>query len=367
MSRPRRWRSPDPRRRKRSSGDWYGNVLSNRGATILRTRFAIVDSATRSASRGGGRRSVVRFRSAESSVRALERGFVLADSRPVVRVCPEMSDFDQRVRAAAFAAMERLCLREGGRVSWEAIDAGFEVDGQKIRFASKPRGIFKPRQLEAALSIKTTVPKRGRRLWYRDQVFDDESQQEYAGLLRYELAHGGLADSTNRALRNAWERKAPLIYFAGVEPSVYQPVFPVWIESFRPEDGYVLVATADFERHGESSVAASLAALPSEIEATYSLRLTRNRNHQAWFSMRTKAAYGWRCAFSGLPVRELLGGRAHRAGTPREGWRQCATESACRLFITMPSTPTCSASIRIFASMSRRGCATGTTATCWFR
>ncbi len=204
--------------------------------------------------------------------------------------------------------MERLCLREGGRVSWEAIDAGFEVDGQKIRFASKPRGIFKPRQLEAALSIRTTVPRQGRQPWYQDQVFGDESRQEYAGLLCYELARGGLADPTNRALRNAWERKAPLIYFAGVEPSVYQPVFPVWIESFRPEDGYVLVATADFERHGESSVAASLAALPSEIEATYSLRLTRNRNHQAWFSMRTKAAYGWRCAFSGLPVRELLVG-----------------------------------------------------------
>ena len=226
----------------------------------------------------------------------------------MVRVCLEMSDFDQRVRAAAFAAMERLCLQEGGRVSWEAIDAGFEIDGRKIRFASRPRGIFKPRQLEAALSIRTTVPKRGRRLWYRDQVFDDESRQEYAGLLRYELARGGLADPTNRALRNAWERKAPLIYFAGVVPSAYQPVFPVWIEDFRPEDGYVLVATVDFERHGESSVAASLAALPSEIETRYSLSLTRNRNHQAWFSMRTKAAYGWRCAFSGLPVRELLVG-----------------------------------------------------------
>ena len=254
------------------------------------------------------RRSVVRFRSAESFVRALERGSVLADSRLVVRICLEMSDFDQRVRAAAFAAMEKLCLQEGGRVTWEAISAGFEIDGQKILFANRARGIFKPRQLEAALSIKTTVPRQGRRPWYQDQVSDDESWQDYAGLLRYELARGELGDPTNRALWNASERKLPLIYFAGVAPGVYQPVFPVWIEDFRPEGGYVLVATADFERHGKSSVAASLAALPSEIEATYSLSLTRNRNHQAWFSMRTKAAYGWRCAFSGLPVRELLVG-----------------------------------------------------------
>ena len=219
-----------------------------------------------------------------------------------------MSDFDQRVRAAAFAAMEKLCLKEGGRVSWEAINAGFEIDGQKILFANRARGIFKPRQLEAALSIKTTVPRQGRQLWYRDQVFGDESQQEYAGLLRYELARRGLADPTNRALRVAWERKVPLIYLAGVAPSVYQPVFPVWIEDFRPKDGYVLVATADFEHHGQSSVVASRFALPSEIETIYSLTLSRTRNHQAWFSMRTKAAYGWRCAFSGLPVRELLVG-----------------------------------------------------------
>ena len=244
-----------------------------------------------------------------------------------------MSDFDQRVRVAAFAAMDKLCLRESGRVSWEAIDAGFEIDDQKILFANRARGIFKPRQLEAALSIKTTIPRQGRQPWYRDQLFGDESQQEYAGLLRYELARGGLSDPTNLALLAAWERRVPLIYLAGIAPSVYQPVFPVWIEDFRPEDGYVLVATADFEYRGQSSVVASrvelspqieatysfredddpgqhlrVGALSPEIEATYSLAFSRTRNHQAWFSMRTKAAYGWRCAFSGLPVRELLVG-----------------------------------------------------------
>ena len=219
-----------------------------------------------------------------------------------------MSDFDQRVRAAAFAAMEKLCLQGGGRVSWESINAGFEIDGQKILFANRARGIFKPRQLEAALSVKTTFPRQGRQPWYRDQIFGDEGQQEYAGLLRYDLARGGLADPTNQALRAAWERRVPLIYLAGMSPGVYQPVFPVWIEDFRPEDGYVLMATADFEHRGQSSVMALYEALPPEIEATYSLTLSRTRNHQAWFSMRTKAAYGWRCAFSGLPVIELLVG-----------------------------------------------------------
>ena len=242
----------------------------------------------------------------------------------------DVSDFDQRVRAAAFAAMEKLCLQGSGRVSWEAIDAGFEIDGQKMLFANRARGIFKPRQLEAALSVKTTIPRQGRQPWYRDQVFGDKSQQEYAGLLRYELAHGGLADPTNRALQAAWERHVPLIYLAGVTPGVYQPVFPVWVEDFRPHDGYVLMATADFEHRGKSSVMTLREALPPEIEATYSLTYSRTRNHQAWFSMRTKAAYGWRCAFSGLLAimsRERnAGGRARR----REGrCRECVRLSCC--------------------------------------
>ena len=219
-----------------------------------------------------------------------------------------MSDFDERVRTAAFAAMEKLSLQGGGRVSWEAINAGFEIDGQNILFANRARGIFKPRQLEAALSVKTTFPRQGRQPWYRDQVFGDEGQQEYAGLLRYDLARGGLADPTNRALQAAWERRAPLIYLAGMAPGVYQPVFPVWIEDFRPKDGYVLMATADFEHRVKSSVMELYETLPPEIETTYSLALSRTRNHQAWFSKRIKAAYGWRCSFSGLPVGDLLVG-----------------------------------------------------------
>ena len=248
----------------------------------------------------------VRFWPAESSNRVSGHGFALVISRPMVQEYLDMSDFDQRVRAAAFAAMEKLCLQGGGQVSWESINAGFEIDGQKILFANRARGIFKPRQLEAALSVKTTIPKKGSQPWYRDQIFGDEGQQEYEGLLRYDLARGGLTDSTNRALQAAWEHRVPLIYLAGIAPSVYQPVFPVWIEGFRPEDGYVLIAPEDFEHRGKSSMMVSRDALRREIEPTYSLTHSRTRNHQSWFSDQIKTAYGWRCAFSGLPVRDLL-------------------------------------------------------------
>ena len=214
-------------------------------------------------------------------------------------------DPDRRIRTAAFAAIEKLSQQWGGQVPWEAIREGFQADGETVLFANRAKGIFKPRQMSAALSIKTTVPRSGRSLWYRDQGFDAARLDGATGLLRYDLARGGTEDPTNRALRTAMQRGAPLIYFIGISPATYQPIFPVWVEAFRQEEGHVLLATADF---AVAEVVSPAAAVRESIESSYSLTTTRTRNHQAWFSARTKAAYRWRCAFSGLPVRELLVG-----------------------------------------------------------
>ena len=214
-----------------------------------------------------------------------------------------MTDPNKHIRAAAFVAIEKISRQWGGQVPWEAIRMGFQVDGERVLFANRAKGIFKPRQMSAALSIKTTVPRSGRPRWYRDQDLNSNLDHD-TGLLRYDLAQGGLADSTNRALLVAMQRDAPIIYFMGLEPAMYQPIFPVWIKEFKQEEEHVLLATAD-SRNLELN-------LPDIIrerkKASYSLALTRIRNHQAWFSTRTKAAYQWRCAFSGLPVRELLVG-----------------------------------------------------------
>lgn len=213
-------------------------------------------------------------------------------------------DPDQRIRVAALAAIERLSQRWSGRVPWDAIAAGFRVAGQKVLFANRAKGIFKPRQMSAALSIKTGVPRPGRPTWYRDQEIDSASLDRATGLLRYDLARGGLRDPTNRALQDAWRRGAPLIYFIGVAPAVYRPIFPVRVADFRLAAGQAMLATDDFE-----IVESKLGTVARErLEASYSLTTTYSRNHQAWFSTLTKAAYQWTCAFSALPVRALLVG-----------------------------------------------------------
>ena len=195
-----------------------------------------------------------------------------------------------------------------GLVRWDAIHRGFQIGSERIHFANKARGIFKPRQMSAALSIKTVVPRAGRPTWYSDQGLASSKLDALTGLWRYDLARGGLDDPTNRALQKAKDRNAPLIYFIGVHEATYQPVFPVWVEHLDPELGHVLLATADIGDNRLSSVAVARNNLPLSVDTSWTLRTTRVRNHQAWFSTRTKAAYQWRCAFSGLPVRQLLVG-----------------------------------------------------------
>ena len=45
-------------------------------------------------------------------------------------------DPDRRIRAAAFAAIEKLSQQWGGQVPWEAIREGFQADGETVLFAN---------------------------------------------------------------------------------------------------------------------------------------------------------------------------------------------------------------------------------------
>ena len=224
-------------------------------------------------------------------------------------------DPDWAIRAQAFTALEALLVSTGGRVPWNRIAEGFVYQGKKIRFAGRAVGIFKPKQMSAALSVKTSRPRPGRASWYRDQATDLDPP---TGLLSYDLQQTAEHPS-NRDLLRAYERRAPLIYFRAVEPSVYEAIWPVWIEAFSVSERRVLLAAADVLNGGVSSVQAGLTFEAEVREQSYSLVTNKHRNHQAWFSSRTKAAYGYRCAFSGLPLGSLLVGahiKADKHGGP---------------------------------------------------
>ena len=221
-------------------------------------------------------------------------------------------DPDSAVRAAAFKAVERLSVETGGLIPWEVIERGFEYGGERVRLASKALGIFKPRQMSAALSVKTTKPRAGRPSWYRDQGAGTDTD---SGLVSYDLVHKR-GHWTNDALGRAFERRAPLVYFRAVESSWYEAIWPVWVEDFGLHAGRVLLAAEDTNLRDVSSAQAVQGGGLSR-NRSYSKGARKYRNHQAWFSSRTRSAYGYRCAFSGLPLGKLLVGAHIKADEER--------------------------------------------------
>ncbi len=223
-------------------------------------------------------------------------------------------DPDWSIRAQAFEALEQLTLTNGSRLPWSTIQAGFECQGERVFFASRALGIFKPKHMTAALSVKTVVPRGGRSTTYRDQ---ETGFDRTTGLFSYDM-EAGRDKPANEFLRRAMERRAPLIYFRGVESGVYEPIWPVWVDQYQEVEGRVLLAAADTTQPSISSAEAALPSANEVRDASYSLALVRTRNHQAWFSSRTKAAYDYRCAFSRLPLRSLLVG-AHIVPDAEDG------------------------------------------------
>ena len=214
-------------------------------------------------------------------------------------------DPDWAIRLRAFSAVERLAVSTGGRIPWAEISQGFLYEDEQVHLASKAHGIFKPRQMSAALSIRTAKPRKGRPSWYRDQSADFDTE---TGLLSYDLVRD-LRHPTNASLRRAFVRRAPLIYFRALEPARYEAIWPVWVEDFRENEGRVLLSAREPESKDASFVQEGRVLTGQNIrERSYSLRMTKHRNHQAWFSSRIRSVYGYRCAFSNLPLSRLLVG-----------------------------------------------------------
>src|SRR5207244_2527890 len=105
-------------------------------------------------------------------------------------------------------------------------------------------------------------------------------------------------------LRNAMTLGKPLIWFVGVAPSIYDPVFPVWLVGEEPEEQQFVLAldeTLRSEWRSELVVAA-----PFEPARRYADVVVRARLHQPVFRARVLHAYGSQCALCRLRHPELL-------------------------------------------------------------
>ena len=186
------------------------------------------------------------------------------------------------------------------------------------------------------LSVRTVFPVSGRKVWYDDQRQVHEQIARGDDLIDYAFMGIDPAAADNQWLREAMQAQIPLIYFLGVAPQRYSPIWPVYITEWSASE---LRARLAFAPPGTVEVGNGV---PSAPERRYGLSLVRQRLHQATFREAVLTAYGGRCAVSGLPEPRLLDA-AHIIVDRDEqfGAADCReTVYPCRRFIMRRSTPT---------------------------
>lgn len=201
-------------------------------------------------------------------------------------------DFDSRLRHEAMAWLTVRTNDGLDSVSRQDL-LDFTFEGEMFRLMDPTRGIRKPRQLSSALSISTTYRPSGAKRPYEDEMGSD-------GLLRYKWSTTDSNNMDNRGMRAAMEEGVPLIWFYGVGPSLFQPIYPVFIVAEEPEQHQFVIAT---------EVARDLYLPDSPAEAQlrrYVKAETKRRLHQPVFRATVMRAYETRCAVCALGHGELL-------------------------------------------------------------
>lgn len=184
---------------------------------------------------------------------------------------------DAQVRAAMFAHLERLTAQHPEGLSSADLNT-FAVNGRPMKLVVQP-GIWKPAELDSALTIRTTFTAPDQLPPYQDDIAT-------GGLIRYAYRGTDPNHSDNRALRTAMQEQRPLAYFIGVARSVYQAHFPVFIVGERPEQHAFLVAIDEAQRLVDPELIDKL----TPDRRSYFERLTRVRLHQPVFRARVLQA-----------------------------------------------------------------------------
>lgn len=204
-----------------------------------------------------------------------------------------LDDFDDRLRAAAFAWLTNRTFNGSGNITYSEIQS-FSFEGQRIPLKDRVKGIWKPASLRSALSITTTYRPPGVVRPYDDLIHESD------GLLRYKWNGIERDEATNRALRSAMQLGVPLIWFFGVGKGIFKPVFPVFVvgeeEAHRQ---FILDADPSVNTVVEESAAEQFLRRYLKVE-------TRHRLFQAVFRATVMRAYEGRCAVCSLQHGQLL-------------------------------------------------------------
>ena len=196
------------------------------------------------------------------------------------------------MRAAAFAVARRLQDENGGLSRADLIN-GFRWGDGRIRLDAHVEGIWKPKEMDGVLSIKTAWPRRRRE---RPALYADQRQAlrehfEAADVLDYNFQRGGPDQRRNQWLLDAKLRRIPIMYLMATSPGFYQAFLPAYIVEW------------DDVRH-VAKVAFGFDSPPeTERERRIGIAIARRQFDHAGFREDVLAAYRERCAISGVAGR----------------------------------------------------------------
>jgi len=205
---------------------------------------------------------------------------------------------DTRLRLAAADYVQRASA--GGVLTSEALHAGFTVNGTRVPLTNPQRGIFKPAGMQYLLSVKTVFPSKGRKVWYDDQREVHAQIARGDELIDYAFMGSDPEAAENRWLREARDAQIPILYFLGVAPQRYIAIWPAYVTEWSAQELKARLAV------GVPAQTSAVPHVPEAPERRYGFALVRQRLHQARFREAVLAAYGNRCAITGLPEPRLL-------------------------------------------------------------
>lgn len=207
-----------------------------------------------------------------------------------------VGDPDWPIRVAAFEELRKVVFKLGPVLPWSAIDEGFSHAGRRFLFANQVKGIFRPSGMSgAALSVKTTVPRTG------PPKYDDIASTDG---FSYAFQQRGPGYHDNEILIRAAALRAPIIYFYGVSPGRYRPIWPAYVTAVDHQRSVFTIMTDEepiLEPGGHVADPTMTA-----VVRRYATVVAKRRLHQDVFRDIVLAAYGGRCAICGLPRRELV-------------------------------------------------------------
>jgi putative restriction endonuclease len=197
------------------------------------------------------------------------------------------------VRHAAFTWLDRQRAR-GKETFTQEDTSNLTLLGETFRLMPTQQGIWKPGQLDAALSFRTVYRPVGSDRPYDDAVGND-------GFYRYKMRGDSPDHYQNRALRAAMAERLPLIWWLGVQDGGYSALYPIYLVGEEQAD---LQFVVDIDAVPQPDITWPSAEL--ELDPSYRQQLTKIRLHQRPFRAAVLRAYKTSCAVCSFRHSELL-------------------------------------------------------------